>query len=367
MTGSKNKFGFDPIDPQAGTARRDRNVGPMGAAVREAAASLAETTEAKIEQRRRNAEDAKAWRTAEAQGRVLVNLLLGDVATDDLPRDRLDLEAVARSDEMEELKASIRLRGQREPIEVYCDPMGQYQLKKGWRRLTALKQLLSETGDDAFLRVVARVEPGNADAAPDRVSRYIDMVEENVVREDLTFAEMAQVAIAAARDPMVDGDDPDAIVGRLYASLHKMKRSYIRSFVFLLCELDGALKWPKAVSRNLGVDLARMLKSQPDRSSTLRRALAACAMPEDQAETLAFFLRSGQKSAAAKAPRERREKYEFHVGATKVTARSGECRIVSKRDFADVPRDRLEQAIRAFEAALDEAPEAPGRPRITSL
>lgn len=353
MTGNKNKFGFDPIDPASRSAPKERTVGPMGAAVREAAASLAETTEAKIEQRRKNAEDAKAWRAATAQGRVLVNLLLGDIATDDLPRDRLDLDAVARSDEMEELKASIRMRGQREPIEVYRDATGQYQLKKGWRRLTALKQLLSETGEDAFMRVVARVEPGEGDAVPDRVARYIDMVEENVVREDLTFAEMAQVAIQAARDSDVDCNDPDALVGRLYGSLHKMKRSYIRSFVFLLTELDGALKWPKSISRNLGVDLARVLKAQPDRTAMLRRSLSACASAEDQAETLTFFLRASQKAgAAAKAPRERREKYEFHVGAMKVTARKGECRIVSGRDFADVPRDRLERAIRAFEAAL---------------
>lgn len=368
MTGSKNKFGFDPIDPKSDAGRRDRSVGPMGAAVREAAASLAETTEAKIEQRRRNAEDAKAWRAAEAQGRVLVNLLLSDVATDDLPRDRLDLDAVAKSDEMEELKASIRARGQREPIEVYRDASGQYQLKKGWRRLTALKQLLAETGDDTFLRVVARVEPAAGDAVPDRVARYIDMVEENVVREDLTFAEMAQVAIQAARDPDVDGDDPDALVGRLYASLHKMKRSYIRSFVFLLTELDGALRWPKSLSRNLGVDLARTIKTQPDRTAMLRRALSACATPEDEAETLSTFLRSSQKIASeAKPARERREKFEFHVGTTKVTARSGECRIVSKRDFTDVPRDRLERAIRAFEDALEDAPKRPGNPRVTSF
>lgn len=370
MTGSKNKFGFDPIDPKP-AAKRERTVGPMGAAVREAAASLAETTEAKIEQRRRNAEDAKAWRAAEAQGRVLVALLLSDVATDDLPRDRLDLDAVARSDEMEELKASIRVRGQREPIEVYRDGSGQYQLKKGWRRLTALKQLLAETGDDGFLRVVARVEPSTPETAPDRVARYIDMVEENVVREDLTFAEMAQVAIQAARDPEVDGDDPEAMVGRLYASLHKMKRSYIRSFVFLLTELDGALRWPKAVSRNLGVDLARAIKAQPDRTAMLRRALAACALAEDEAETLVTFLRSSQKAAATGAApasaRERREKFEFHVGTTKVTARSGECRIVSKRDFTEVPRDRLERAIRAFEDTLDATPKRPGNPRVTSF
>ena len=78
MTG-KNKFGFDPLDQVPGATRRERSVGPMGAAVREAAASLQESTEAKIEQRRRNAEDAKAWRDAQAEGRVLVRLGLDEV------------------------------------------------------------------------------------------------------------------------------------------------------------------------------------------------------------------------------------------------------------------------------------------------
>ena len=59
----------------------------------------------------------------------------------------------------------------------------------------------------------------------------------------------------------------------------------------------------------------------------------------------------------------RREKFEFHVGRTKVTARNRECRIVSAVDFTDVPRERLERAVKAFEAAL--APE--GKPSIRKL
>ena len=237
---SRNKFGFDPVAPSP-VPPRERSVGPMGAAVREAAESLQEATEAKVEQRRRNAEDARAWRSAEAEGRVLVTLDLFAIGTEDLPRDRLDLDAVAASDEMEELKASIRVRGQREPVEVYRDAAGAFQLKKGWRRLTALRQLYAETDDPSFGSIVARVEPAVADAVPSRLARYVDMVEENVVREDLTFAEMAQVAITAASDPEVEGGDADALVGDLYGALHKMKRSYIRSFVHLLAELGPRL------------------------------------------------------------------------------------------------------------------------------
>ena len=357
MTG-KNKFGFDPLDQVPGATRRERSVGPMGAAVREAAASLQESTEAKIEQRRRNAEDAKAWRDAQAEGRVLVRLGLDEVQTDDLPRDRMDLEAAAASDEMEELKASIRARGQREPIEVYLDGHGRVQLKTGWRRLTALRLLRAETGDAAFDQVVARMEPQAGEAVPDRIARYIDMVEENVVREDLSFAEMAQVALQAAADPAVEGDDAEAMVGRLYAALHKMKRSYIRSFVFLLTELDGALGWPKEVSRNLGVEVARVLKAHPERRDSHRRALDGAGSAEAQAAVLTAFI-AGEPAVpvapvSSSGVPERREKFEFRVGLTKVTARKGECRILSPRDFSEIPRDRLERAIRAFEAELDD-------------
>jgi len=354
-----NKFGFDPLEGAA-APRRERSVGPMGAAVREAAASLGESTEAKVEQRRRNAEEAKLFREAQEAGLVLRRLSIGDVRTDDLPRDRLDLDAVAGSDEMEELKASIRARGQREPIEVFEDAEGRYQLQKGWRRLTALKQLYVETDEIRFASVIARVAQSE-----DRVARYVDMVEENVVREDLTFAEMAQVVLSAAADPEVPETDPEVLLGRLYGSLHKMKRSYIRAFVQLLTDLGPALQWPRAVSRNLGVDVARAMKAQPDRVASLRRALAAVGTLEDQTHVLLDFT-AGKRSAAAARPKPAagREKYEFHVGTTKVTARKGECRIVSSTDFADIPKERLMRAIRAFEEAL----KAEGQgPQIRSL
>lgn len=345
---SKNKFGFAPLETKSVTPRRDRSAGPMGVAVRETAENLHETTEAKVEQRRRNAEDAKAYRSAQSEGMVLVRLPVGNIATDDLPRDRLELGAVAASDEMEELKASIRERGQREPIEVFVDEAETFQLKKGWRRLTALTQLHSETGDDAFATVVARIEEAGQGS---RIARYIDMVEENVVREDLTFAEMAQVAIAAAADDAVDDVDPAELVNRLYGALHKTKRSYIRAFVFLLAVLGDELKWPKAVSRNVGVDVARALKNT-EQADALRQRLVACASADEQGAVLADFLEKSRREVPATPPAERRQKFEFFVGKTKVTARQGECRLVSTQDFATIPKERLEKAVRAFEDAL---------------
>lgn len=351
MTGN-NKFGFAPVEAETPAPRRSRSPGPMGAAVRDTAETLQETTEAKVEQRRRNAEDARKYRDAQEDGRLLIDIPLTEVLTDDLPRDRMDLDSVAVADEMEELKSSIQARGQKEPIEVYLASDGRYQLKKGWRRLTALRQLLSESGDARFATVTARVETGEAD----RVLRYVDMVEENVVREDLTFAEMAQVAITAARDPQVPETDPSELVARLYGALHKTKRSYIRSFVFLLVALGDDLKWPKAVARNLGVDVARAIKSE-EQAGALRALLAPCTTEQAQAQVLSEFL-EGTKRGSSDERRgpEPKQKFEFFLGKTKVTARDGELRIVSDRDFAGTPKSVLEEAVKAFEDALSGGP-----------
>lgn len=354
---SKNKFGFAPLDSDPAPTRRERSPGPMGAAVRDTAENLQEATEAKVEQRRRNAEDAKAFRIAQEDGLVLQRLPVGDIRTDDLPRDRLQLDNLAQSDEMEELKASIRERGQKEPIEVYVGADGAYQLKKGWRRLTALRQLQSETGDTEFAEVIARVEVGQGD----RISRYIDMVEENVVREDLSFAEMAQVAITAALDEAVEENDPNELVNRLYGALHKTKRSYIKGFIFMMTVLGDSLKFPKTISRNLGIEVSRAITSKAA-VEMLRLKLETAATPEAQNDLLAAFVREAKEAPveteAAKPPR---QKFEFYVGKTKVTAREGECRIVSDRDFATIPKTALERAVAAFEAALE------AQPRVRSL
>ena len=346
----KGKFGFEPLEP-ASVKPRKREVGPMGAAVREAAGSLAESTETLIEQRRQNASDAKAFRTAQGEGRVLEIIRIDDIGTDDLPRDRIDLAATAGSDEMEELKASIRARGQKEPIEVFRTNAG-FQLKKGWRRLTALKQLWQETGDTRFAVVTARVSSGPAD----RIDLYIDMVEENVIREDLSFAEMAQVAITAAADAGMEGQGADILVGRIFASLHKMKRSYIRSFVFLLQELGDVLPYPKAISRNLGVEVARRIQASPEVSMSLRNALASVRSAEEQTEVLSRSpaALAGRGTPGRGADQKKAVKYEFHVGQAKVTARKGECRILSGTDFSSIDRKRLQSAIEAFHKVLDE-------------
>lgn len=345
MTGKGNRFGIGPVEMPAPAPRRAREPGPMGVAVRETASSVQESSEALIEQRRQNAVDARYWRAAHEEGRVLVPLALDLVDTTDLPRDRLELEAVATSDEMDELKSSIRERGQREPIEVFRTSDNRYELKKGWRRLTALRQLWAETGDARFNHVIARVTL----AEEDRVDLYIDMVEENVIRQDLSFAEMAQIAIALAADPIAEVGDANAAVGRLYRSVHKVKRAYIRAFVTLMQELGEDLPFPKSLSRDLGVEVARRLGEGLDLAS-LRLALRSCADPEAQNQVLRNSLAQPVEPVEKKASA--RQKLEFRVGESKVTARDGEFRIKTSLDFAAMDRRTLERAVRAFHQAL---------------
>jgi ParB family chromosome partitioning protein len=350
MTGKGNRFGIGPLDVSAPLpSRRNRDPGPMSVAVRESAASAQESSEALVEQRRQNASDAKEFRTAQAEGRVLVRLPVDRIGTDALPRDRMDLAGVAASDEMDELKASIRERGQREPVEVFLTGDGAYQLKTGWRRLAALRQLHAETNDARFAVITARVTT----EGDDRAALYVDMVEENVIRADLSFAEMAQIAIALSKDSQAGVGSVEEAVTRLFRSLHKVKRAYIRSFVSLLQALDGALPFPKAVARDLGVDVARKLQDAGT-VGALRRRLAEVETETQQAEVLRAFLagtldKPGPASASKGAEK---QKFEFHVGDSKVTARNGECRIKSAVDFASVERQVLERAVRAFHAAL---------------
>lgn len=353
MTGKGNRFGIGPLDvPSDFTPRRSRDPGPMGVAVRESAASAQEASEALVEQRRQNAADAKELRAAREEGRVLVSLPVDRIGTEALPRDRIDLAGVSASDAMDELKASIRERGQREPVEVFLAADGSYQLKAGWRRLTALQQLRSETSDPRFGFILARVTAESAD----RADLYVDMVEENVIREDLSFAEMAQIAIQLARDPQAGMASVDEAVARLFRALHKVKRAYIRSFVALLQALEGGLPYPKAVARDLGVDVARKLQAGGAAAAAdLRGRLSSVASEEEQAAVLRGFLAEAEaapEQTSGGSGRAERQKFEFHVGESKVTARKGEFRIKAAVDFASVERRVLERAVRAFHAAL---------------
>lgn len=355
MTNSrKNRFGFDSIDDiPVGKAPRRRGTGPMSTAVRETAETLQDSTEALVETRQRNASDARTYREALSDGLVLSRIALDEILVDNLPRDRLDLDTVAASDEMDELIASIRAYGQKEPIEVFTSEAGVYHLKKGWRRLKALRRLYDETGSAEFSTVLARIDATESD----RLRHYVEMVEENILREDLTFAEMAHLAITASSDAAVQsaGVDvgPDAMVNRLYGSLHKTKRSYIRSFVGLLTALGDSVKYPKSIGRDLGVSVARKLAETPEAIGPLRAMLMAGEGVDAQTAALQSVLMEDPSARAPVRRDNQRMKTEFHVGSAKITARKGEVRIKDSADFAGISRQKLQEAVQAFQRVLE--------------
>jgi ParB family transcriptional regulator, chromosome partitioning protein len=108
------------------------------------------------------------------------------------------------------------------------------------------------------------------------------------------------------------------------------------------------------VARNLGVEVARRMKEDPERVEDLRRELARCDDADSQNEVLSRFSLGHLDSVRKGATRGPGEKFEFHCGDAKVTARAGECRIKSKLDFTDVERSVLERAVAEFSRIIRE-------------
>lgn len=210
--------------------------------------------------------DAERYRRAVAQGMVVEAIPLDQIAADDILRDR----AVIDTDEMAELKASITAHGLRLPVEVYrlAEPKRgfAYGLISGWRRLTALRELLNETRDSAqFGQINALIR--RPDTASDA---YIAMVEENEIRADISQYERGRIAVLAAGQGAFE--DINAAVDALFAAGSRAKRSKIRSFALLHEALGDLLRFPSALSERQGLQLAGMVKG--GQGAALRTALA---------------------------------------------------------------------------------------------
>ncbi len=215
---------------------------------------------------------------ARADGRMVVEVPLGDVAPGHLARDRLALEAEA----LAALKASIHAHGQRVPAEITPLEAGaetaspyRFGLISGWRRLRALAELHDETGEARFsvLRALIR-PPGQA------ADSYVAMVEENEIREGLSYYERARiVAEATARGVFADRA---AALRALFATASRAKRSKIGSFLELHDALGEVLRFPAEIPERLGLALVARLRAEgPER---LRAALVEAAPTSGTAE-----------------------------------------------------------------------------------
>ena len=198
-------------------------------------------------------EMAETLRAARDGGRMVLVLPLSQVEAGHLVRDRIATDP----DEMAALVESLRARGQQSPIEVVALGPDRYGLISGWRRLTALRQLLAETGDAAkFGTVLALLRK------PDQASdAYVAMVEENEIRVGLSFYERARIVAKAVELGVFDSDK--SALRALFAAASRAKRSKVGSFVTVVRALDGALRFPETLGERLGLQLALALEAEP--------------------------------------------------------------------------------------------------------
>lgn len=189
---------------------------------------------------------------ARAEGRLVLELPLDAIEETYLVRDRL----AADDAEMAALRESLKARGQQTPIEVVALEDGRYGLISGWRRMTALRALVQETGEERFGTVQAFLrQPQSASDA------YVAMVEENEIRVGLSYYERARI-VARAAEQGVYPDEASALRG-LFASASRAKRSKIGSFVAIYHALDDHLNFASAIPERLGLSIAKVVKDDP--------------------------------------------------------------------------------------------------------
>lgn len=321
--------------------------GPMASAISETVQAHSERSSAEAAIRAEN--DALAHEHVRLKKLGLITDLL---RTDDIHIDKLTRDRRAGVDpELEELKESIRSVGLSNPIRVEQTDTG-YELIQGFRRLCAFRELAMETGDPGYQNIPAALVPRGEPI----VDLYRKMVDENLVRKDISFGEMAQLALSYAQDT---GGDPSDAVGELYASARKQKRSYIRQFVRVLEMTKGSITHVEAIPRALGIDLCKALEADPDRAGGLVTSLTQSPdkTPEAEQRILREFLTDATraKSKPAVKPVARTTlRVPNADGDVSVLAADGRIELRLNRDFSAVSRERLQRGVEQLLRALDE-------------
>ncbi|MFN4156271.1 MAG: ParB/RepB/Spo0J family partition protein [Paracoccaceae bacterium] len=361
MTKKRRVFDIDLPEDEPTSALETKSMGglrrgPMATAIGENADSL----------RRRQEQEQTIRAENDVLAHEFVRLKKLGLITDLIPVEAIGATKLIRDrsrrldPELDELKASIRAIGLSNPIRVEQVGEGRYELVQGWRRLSAYRELYAETGDARY----ARIPAGLMAKGETLDDLYRRMVDENMVRKDISWAEMAMLARAYAEDAGVDCPDLDTAVNVLFATASPQKRSYIRRFAMLMRMMEKVLEHPEMIPRALGLDVAHRLESDPASIAVLGQALRA--VPRRTAEQELAILRDfAEERPAVISPRgnpgrgrpAKRGKTTLRLplpgGEVKCTAAAGKVELQMDRDFSAVERHRLEAAIEAFFAVLD--------------
>lgn len=329
-----------------------RRRGPMATAIGETAVSARERQTAEAAIRAENDALAHEHVRLKRLGLVLEAIPLDAIDAAKLVRDRKP----GPDAELEDLKASISSIGLSNPIRVEEAGQGRFELIQGYRRLSAYKALLEDTGDvETWGAIPAAVAP-QGDGIE---TLYRRMVDENMVRKDISFYEMAQLAIDYAADPQTEENDPDRAVALLFQSARYQKRSYIRSFIKVAERLNGVLKFPGEMPRALGLALAQRIEQDVSEATAIAAALQGneARSSDDELAVLRKHLGLGgagegaaEAKPAPKRPAGGKAKTSFQIdrqeGRAKCTAADGRLEIRLPRDFTTIDRRRLEEAVR---------------------
>lgn len=228
---------------------------------------------------------------AKEEGRLIQAIDLDAIDAHYIARDRVAVDTAELSD----LMHSIFERGQQAPIEVVALDDGRFGLISGWRRLTALRNLKRDFGDetdrfDTVLAILRRPETAS--------DAYVSMVEENEIRLGLSYYERARIVAQAAGQGVFDSERYALL--ELFATASRAKRSKIGSYLLIYHALDPALRFGPALGERLGLALAKALSLDesfgPDLVGRLRTA--ASETPEAEQAVLEKALRDhGAKQA----------------------------------------------------------------------
>ncbi len=329
--------------PSSSSLRR----GPMAAAISETADSRRERAQAEANIRAENDALAAEFVRLKKAGLITDRIPLDQIESKKLVRDR----AAGVDEELGELIASIRELGLSNPIRVEQVGQGRYELIQGFRRLAAYQTLLEETGDAETWGTI----PAGIVASGEAIEAlYRRMVDENLVRKDISFAEMARLALDYARDPSTAQSDPDKAVAELFQSAGYQKRSYIRAFIKLVDAFDGVLEHPQAISRSLGLQLVSCLEADPNLPQKIAQYLPHGEGRDAAAELEALRLlavKPDKKPGAggSASPTVAKAKTTFQLtrrqGRAKCTAANGRLELRLPVDFSSLDRHRLEAAV----------------------
>lgn len=366
MSRKKRMFDIDMPDDAPVAEPRVSNLdgpakrrGPMASAIVENADALNERANAEAKIRAENDALAHEYVALKRAGQVIRQIPLDAVVIEALVRDRKP----GPDYDLPELVTSIREVGLSNPIRVEARKDGKYELIQGYRRLSAYQELASEAGDD-WVQIPAVILPrGEGQAA-----LYRQMVDENLIRKDISFAEMAMTAQAYAADPTTKQMDVDKAVKELFQSANYQRRSYIRAFARMLDLLGSVLLYPEEISRNLGLALNKRIVEDPMVVRTIKERLTGWETRsiEDELAVLREVTggditvptsakSSGKPSTAAATTRRPRATFEFGQGRKRVRCVAGQGQLTLKldRDMTTVDRKKLEHGIARLLDSLD--------------